>query len=151
MLIDAAGNEVASDRCRCGRHKVASSGLCCRECPGTLTGRHAVGCHMRQEHFPDTRRGVVASPMGRARVVRTFREFQAAGTPPQSIVRHGRAPRVPPETVIALLKEKPASFSTIAARFGLTASRIGQIVLAYEQETGDRLPRQRRGRPRRVR
>ena len=61
MLIDAAGNEVPHDRCRCGRHKVASSDLCCRECPGTLTGRHAVGCHMRQEHFPDTRRGVVLS------------------------------------------------------------------------------------------
>lgn len=92
MLIDAAGNEVESDRCRCGRHKVASSDLCCRECPGTSTGRHAVGCHMRQEHFPDTRRGVVASPMGRARVVRTFREFQTAGTPPQGVVRHGQRP-----------------------------------------------------------
>ena len=58
MLSDAGGNAVPTNRCICGRHKVATSERCCRECPGTFTGRHAVGCHMRQEHFPDTRRGV---------------------------------------------------------------------------------------------
>lgn len=61
MLIDAAGNEMPSNYCKCGRHKLASTPTCCRVCAGSYNGMHSTACHMRQEHFPDTRRGVVFS------------------------------------------------------------------------------------------
>lgn len=71
MLIDAAGNEVESDRCGCGRHKPASSQFCCAYCAGDGRGRfHVTGCNLRQEHFRDTRRGVVATDHPSGFVVR---------------------------------------------------------------------------------
>lgn len=61
MLIDAAGNEIATDRCACGRHMtMRREGRCCAGCPANGgDGIHSTACNMIQEHFPDTRRGVL--------------------------------------------------------------------------------------------
>lgn len=65
MLIDAAGNgagnEVRTRRCACGRHMPDTYESCCGTCESSEPRIHGVACSMRQEHFPDTRRGVVAS------------------------------------------------------------------------------------------
>lgn len=61
MLIDAAGEPIAHDRCLCRRHKYAAELYCCGPCGGTGE-RHSVSCQMVQEHFPDTRRGVRVAP-----------------------------------------------------------------------------------------
>lgn len=54
-LLNAAGREIPTARCGCGRHREASKDRCCSLCG---TGQHTVACAMRQEHFPDTKRGV---------------------------------------------------------------------------------------------
>lgn len=71
MLIDAAGNEIPTNYCACGRHKYASKETCRAVCDGRLfNGMHSTACHMRNECFPDTRRGVVATDHPGGRVVR---------------------------------------------------------------------------------
>jgi hypothetical protein len=67
MLTDAAGNVVPTDRCECGRHKpLTPVNYCCGGCPrmagGPIHPHHSTACNMRQEHFRDTRQGVVAEP-----------------------------------------------------------------------------------------
>jgi hypothetical protein len=57
-ILDANGKEVAHERCTCGRHRQAVDSTCCRFCP---TNQHSSACNMRQEAFPDTRRGVFVS------------------------------------------------------------------------------------------
>lgn len=46
-LIDAAGNLIPTNRCRCGRPKLATEALCCDGCPGQMIGVHSSACHMR--------------------------------------------------------------------------------------------------------
>lgn len=53
MLIDAAGNEVPTDRCPCGRHKRVANLWCCGACDGSGDAPHSAGCAMIQEHSPD--------------------------------------------------------------------------------------------------
>lgn len=57
-IRSAAGREVPTDRCACGRHKETAKPKCCNACG---TGAHGIGCVLRQEAFSDTRRGVVVS------------------------------------------------------------------------------------------
>lgn len=64
-VLDANGREVPHERCACGRWRQAVDASCCRPCG---TGRHTSSCNIRQESFPDTRRGVFVSDGERFRV-----------------------------------------------------------------------------------
>lgn len=83
MLIDAAGNEVASDRCTCGRHKYASKPKCCVFCYGqsnlSRTG-HSAECTMIQDHFPDSHVGVSFSEVEALPVAEFVRKNRSADT-----------------------------------------------------------------------
>jgi hypothetical protein len=54
-IVDANGHEVSHERCDCGRHRQSVDAVCCRPCG---SGKHTSACNIRQEAFPDTRRGV---------------------------------------------------------------------------------------------
>lgn len=53
-VLDANGREVSHARCACGRHRQMMDAVCCRPCG---SGKHTSACNIRQEAFPDTRRG----------------------------------------------------------------------------------------------
>jgi hypothetical protein len=67
VLLDANGRTVPTGRCGCGRHRMAVDAVCCSACG---TGLHTSACNIRQESFPDTRRGVVVSEDARTFRVR---------------------------------------------------------------------------------
>lgn len=49
-LLDAAGNEVATDTCGCGRPKAAALAYCCAGCwanPNGTQMNHSSACNMR--------------------------------------------------------------------------------------------------------
>jgi hypothetical protein len=63
MIRNAAGKEVPHDFCECWRHKQEGDERCCGLCQyADPFGDHTVACNIRQQAFPDTRRGCSVAP-----------------------------------------------------------------------------------------